>query len=93
VHFTGTLRGNLVDLLPTDGIPDATGTFVVWFGGNGMLLEEGGEFGKAQSAFTMNGQGTNADGTTFIFHQNGNTVFDAAGAPKLDVFKTRAHCR
>jgi hypothetical protein len=43
VHFTGILRGTFsADALPTDGIPDATGTFVISFGGNGLLLEEGG---------------------------------------------------
>lgn len=94
VHFTGTLHGTFsADALPTDGIPDATGTTVVWFGGNGLLLEEGGAFGKAQTAFTLNGKGTNADGTTFGFHQNGNVVFDPSGTPKLEFFKERTRCR
>jgi len=93
VHFTGTLRGTFsADALPTDGIPDATGTTVVWFGGNGKLLEDGSAFGKAQSAFTLNGKGTNADGTRFGFHQNGNAVFDPHGNPKLQFFKTRTRC-
>jgi hypothetical protein len=93
VHFTGTLHGTFsADALPTDGIPDATGTTVVWFGGNGMLLEDGSAFGKAQSAFTLNGRGTNADGTKFGFHENGNVVFDTDGNPKLEFFKTRARC-
>jgi hypothetical protein len=92
VHFTGTLRGTFsADAVPTDGVPDATGTFTTWFGGNGLLLEEGGASGKAQSAFTLNGRGVNADGTTFRFHQNGNTVFDENGVPKLDFVK--ASCR
>ena len=92
VHFTGTLRGTFsADALPTDGVPDATGTFTTWFGGNGLLLEEGGATGKAQAAFTLNGRGVNADGATFRFHQNGNTVFDENGVPKLDFFKAR--CR
>ncbi|MGH3093793.1 MAG: hypothetical protein ACRDOG_15900 [Gaiellaceae bacterium] len=94
VHFTGTLRGTFsADALPTDGIPDATGTTVVWFGGNGALLEDGSAFGKAQTAFTLNGKGTNADGTTFGFHQNGNVVFDPSGTPKLEFFKERTRCR
>jgi hypothetical protein len=89
VHFTGTLRGTFsADALPADGVPDATGTFTTWFGGNGLLLEEGGAIGKAQSAFTLNGRGTNADGSTFSFHQNGNTVFDENGVPKLDFAKS-----
>jgi hypothetical protein len=93
VHFTGTLRGTFsADALPTDGIPDATGRTVVWFGGNGALLEDGGAFGKAQTAFTLNGKGTNADGTTFGFHQNGNVVFDPTGTPKLEFFKERTRC-
>jgi hypothetical protein len=94
VHFTGTLRGTFsADALPTDGIPDATGTTVVWFGGNGALLEDGTAFGKAQTAFTLNVQGTNADGTRFGFHQNGNVVFDPSGTPKLEFFKERTRCR
>ena len=92
VHFTGTLRGTFsADALPTDGVPDATGTFTTWFGGNGLLLEEGGAIGKAQGAFTLNGRGVNADGSRFSFHQNGNTVFDENGVPKLEFFKAR--CR
>ena len=92
VHITGTLRGTFsADLLPTDGVPDATGSFTTWFGGNGLLLEEGGATGKGQAAFTLNGRGTNADGSTFRFHQNGNTVFDENGVPKLDFAK--ASCR
>jgi hypothetical protein len=93
VHFTGTLRGTFsADALPTDGIPDATGTTIVWFGGNGKLLEDGGAFGKAQSAFTSTIKGTNADGSTFRVHQNGNVVFDPDGNPKLEFFKTRTRC-
>ena len=94
VHFTGTLRGTFsADLLPADGSPDATGRFTTWFGGNGLLLEEGGATGKAQTAFSLNGRGTSADGSTFSFHQNGNTVFDANGTPKLDVFHQTANCQ
>ena len=92
VHITGTLRGTFsADVLPADGVPDATGTFTTWFGGNGLLLEEGGATGKAQAAFTLSGRGVNADGSTFRFHQNGNTVFDENGVPKLDFSK--ANCR
>jgi hypothetical protein len=93
VHFTGTLHGTFsADALPTDGIPDATGTSIVWFGGNGKLLEDGGAFGKAQSAFTLTIRGTNADGSNFRLHQNGNVVFDPDGNPKLEFFKTRTRC-
>jgi hypothetical protein len=93
VHFTGTLHGTFsADALPADGIADATGTTVVWFGGNGALLEDGTAFGRAQTAFTLSGKGTNADGTAFGFHQNGNVVFDPAGTPKLEFFKERTRC-
>ena len=93
VHFTGTLHGTFsADALPTDGIPDATGTSIVWFGGNGKLLEDGGAFGKAQTAFTSTISGTNTDGSTFRVHQNGNVVFDPDGNPKLELFKTRTRC-
>jgi len=93
VHFTGTLRGTFsADALPTDGTPDATGTVTVHFGGNGLLNVDGTASGKAQSAFTLNGRGTNADGSTFRFHENGNTVFDPNGVPKLELFKSRADC-
>jgi hypothetical protein len=92
VHFTGTLHGTVsADALPTDGVPDFTGAFVEHFGGNGMLLEEGGAIGKGEGSFTLNGSGTNADGSAFKFHQNSNTVFDSAGVPKLDFSKT--NCR
>jgi hypothetical protein len=73
-------------------IPDATGTTVAWFGGNGELLE-GGAFCKAQTAFTLNIKGTNADGTTFGFNVNGNAVFDRSGTPKLGFSKESARCR
>jgi hypothetical protein len=90
VHFTGTLRGTFsADMLPTDGIADATGRFVVSFGGNGLLLEEGGAVGKGVGSFTLNGKGTNADGSRFNFHQNEHTVFDTDGVPKLDFSKAR----
>lgn len=94
VHFTGTLRGTFAfDLLPADGIPDTTARFTTWFGGNGLLNEDGTASGRAQAAFTFNARGRNADGSTFNAHQNGNTVFDADGVPKLDVFHERLHCR
>jgi hypothetical protein len=32
VHITGTIRSTFsVDVLPTDGTPDATGRTVIWF--------------------------------------------------------------
>jgi hypothetical protein len=93
VHFTGTLRGTFsADLLPADGAPDITGRYTTWFGGNGLLNEDGTASGKAQTAFTFNLRGTNADGTPIRTHQNGNTVFDPNGVPKVDVFHERANC-
>ncbi len=94
VHFTGALRGTFsADALPADGIADATGRFVASFGGNGMLLEEGGAVGKGVGTFTFNGKGTSADGSTFGFHENQHTVFGAGGVRKLELSKTRAQCR
>ena len=94
VHFTGTLRATFsADLLPADGTPDATGRYTTWFGGNGLLNEDGTASGKAQTAFTFNLRGTNADGSTFRSHQNGNTVFDPNGVPKVDVFHDRVSCQ
>ncbi len=92
VHFTGTLRGTFsADADPAGGAPDATARFVTTFGGSG-LLEEGGATGRAVSGFAVNGSGTNADGTTFRWHENGRTVFDATGTPKLDLFHQTATC-
>lgn len=91
VHVTGTLRGTFsVDLLPTDGTADATGSFTVWFGSNGQMTEDGTAFGKAETTLTLNGKGTTADGVSFSFHNNSHAVFDAAGNVKLEFFKS--HC-
>ena len=50
VHFNGTLHATFsADALPTDGTPDAAGTLTTRFGGNGLLLEEGGAIGKAET--------------------------------------------
>jgi hypothetical protein len=50
VHFTGTLRGTFsADALPADGVADATGTITTWFGGNGLLLEEGARSARARA--------------------------------------------
>jgi hypothetical protein len=80
VHITGTVRSTVsVDVLPTDGIPDATGRTVVWFG-------------KGESTFTFSGHVTFADGTRISFHQVGHVVFDETGVVKLEFFKEKAHC-
>jgi hypothetical protein len=96
VHFTGLLHLTLViDLLDPqtglpDGSPDATGTATDAFGGNGALNEDGTAFGKGEDSFSLNGRGTNADGSRFNFQLSGHHVFDSAGNLKLDLF--RAHC-
>jgi hypothetical protein len=94
VHITGTVRSTVsVDVLPTDGIPDATGRTVVWFGSNGKLDPDTGEaFGKGESTFTFSGHVTFADGTRISFHQVGHVVFDENGVVKLEFFKEKAHC-
>ena len=92
VHFNGTLHATFTaDALPADGTPDAAGTLTTRFGGNGLLLEEGGAIGKAETSSTVNGRGTNADGSVFKFHAQAHTVFDSAGVPKLDLSKARCH--
>jgi hypothetical protein len=93
VHITGTIRSTIsVDLLPTDGTPDATGRTVVWFGTNGRIAETGEAFGKGESTFTFNAQVTFADGTRISFHQVGHVVFDETGVVKLEFFKEKVHC-
>jgi len=91
VRITGTLHGVFTaDLLPLDGTPDATGTYTVWFGSNGAFTESGDVFGKAVTTFTLNGQLTNADGSSNRFHVVTHALFDEDGSPKLEFFK--AHC-
>jgi hypothetical protein len=60
---------------------------------NGLLNEDGTAAGRAQTAFTLNGRDTYADGSMFGFHQNGNTVFDAKSAAKVEVFHERPNYR
>jgi hypothetical protein len=91
VRITGTLHGVFTaDLLPLDGSADVTGTYTVWFGNNGAFTETGDVFGKAVSTFTLNGQLTNADGSSNSFHVVAHALFDEDGSPKLEFFK--AHC-
>jgi hypothetical protein len=93
VHITGTIRSTIsVDVLPTDGTPDATGRTVVWFGQNGKIDEEGEAFGKGETSFTFSGHVTFTDGTRISFHQVGHAVFDETGIVKLEFFKEKAHC-
>jgi len=91
VRITGTLHGVFTaDVLPLDGIPDATGTYTVWFGSNGAFTETGEAFGKAVTTFTLNGRITNADGSSNSFHVVAHALFDKDGSPKLEFSK--AHC-
>jgi hypothetical protein len=94
VHITGTIRSTFsVDVLPTDGTPDATGRGVTWFGTNGKIDPDTGEaFGKGESTFTFSGHVTFTDGTRISFHQVGHVVFDETGVVKLEFDKMTAHC-
>jgi hypothetical protein len=84
-HITGTLRATFtVDLLPLDGEADATGTYTVWFGDNVPKK------GNGAATFTLNGQITYPDGTTWSFHQVGHTTFAEGDVPKHEFFKM--HC-
>jgi hypothetical protein len=94
VHITGTVRSTFsIDVLPTDGTPDATGRGVTWFGTNGKIDPDTGEaFGKGESTFTFSAHVTVTDGTRISFHQVGHVVFDETGVVKLEFFKENAHC-
>jgi hypothetical protein len=94
VHITGTIRSTFsIDVLPTDGTPDATGRGVTWFGTNGKIDPDTGEaFGKGETTFTFSAHVTFTDGTRISFHQVGHAVFDASGIVKLEFFKEKAHC-
>src|SRR5438132_1321701 len=55
-HFTETSVGWFsLDLLPADGVADATGHFVSWDGGNGLFDNHGNPIGRAEQSFTLNG--------------------------------------
>ena len=94
VHITGTVRSTFsIDVLPTDGTPDATGRGVTWFGTNGKIDPDTGEaFGKGESTFTFSAHVSFADGTRISFHQVAHVVFDANGVVKVEFDKLKAHC-
>jgi hypothetical protein len=94
VHFTGTVRSTVsIDLLPTDGTPDATGTTVTWFGSNGKIdLDTGEAFGKGESTFTNSGHVTFTDGTRISFHEVAHVLFDLNGVEKVEFDKVTTHC-
>jgi hypothetical protein len=92
-HFSGTIQGTFAaDVLPADGIIDTTGTFVAHFGSNGLLIEDGAIVGRAVTPFSFTGEATNADGSTFRWHANGNTVYDTTASPKLELFHEWIKC-
>jgi hypothetical protein len=94
VHITGTVRSTFsVDVLPTDGTPDATGQGVTWFGTNGKIdLDTGEAFGKGESTFTTSVHVTFTDGTRVSFHEVAHILFDATGVVKVEFDKFKAHC-
>jgi hypothetical protein len=94
VHFTGTVRSTVsIDVLPTDGTPDATGMTVVWFGSNGKIDPDTGEaFGKGESTFTFSAHVTFTDGTRISFHEVAHVLFDANGVVKVEFDTFKAHC-
>jgi hypothetical protein len=94
VHFTGTVRSTVsIDVLPTDGVPDATGTTVVWFGSNGKIdLDTGEAFGKGESTFTFSGHLTFTDGTRISFTDVAHILFDINGVEKVEFDKVKTHC-
>jgi hypothetical protein len=94
VHITGTIRSTIsVDVLPTDGTPDATGHGVTWFGSNGMIDPDTGEAsGKGESTFTNNVHVTFTDGTMISFHEVAHILFDANGVVKVEFDKFKAQC-
>jgi hypothetical protein len=73
-----------VDLLPLDGEADATGTYTVWFGDNVPKK------GNGAATFTLNGQITYPDGTTWSFHHVDHTTFAEGDVPKHEFSKM--HC-
>ena len=91
ISATGTVRGVFsADFLPVDGTPDATGSYTVVFVSNGAVDETSTPFGKAMTAFILNGVIDNPDGSTTNFHVMSVAVFDADGNPKITF--DRAHC-
>jgi hypothetical protein len=94
VHITGTVRSTVsIDLLPTDGTPDATGRTVSWFGTNGKIDPDTGEaFGKGESTFTFSVHLTFTDGTRDTLHEVAHILFDANGVVKVEFDKFNAHC-
>jgi hypothetical protein len=94
VHITGTIRSTLsVDVVPTDGTPDATGMGITWFGTNGKIDSDTGEpFGKGESTFTTSVHVTFADGTRISFHEVAHVLFDENGVVKVEFDNFKAHC-
>jgi hypothetical protein len=91
VHATDTEHGTFsFDANPPDGVADATGRFTSWDGANGLLDRHGNFVGRGEESFILNGDGTNADGSTFHFHNNGHVRADQFGNVVQEFFD--AHC-
>jgi hypothetical protein len=85
-HITGTLHGEFtLDLFPLNGVADGSGTYTVWFGDNVTKKNAGA------ATFTLNGQITYPDGTTWSFHVLAHTTFAEGDVPKHSFDK--AHCQ
>jgi hypothetical protein len=92
-YVTGTIRSTVsIDVLPTDGVPDATGRVVTWFGQNGKIDENGDPFGRGVATFTSTVHVTFTDGTMISFHQVGHVLYDENGIVKIEFEKMTTHC-
>jgi hypothetical protein len=70
LHVHGLLKATFtLDLLPADGITDATGTW------NQTLGDQAGKQDQGTENSTTNGTVTYADGTTWSFHVTEHLVF------------------
>jgi hypothetical protein len=87
VHLSGTFHGTATnDDLPTDGVPEATATFVSHF--HDIFFASGREI----HTFGLHGKGTaTATGAGFSFDAVLHIVLDPVGNPK--VIKVRIVCR
>ena len=93
-HFVlradGTITGSQTiratfsaDILPTDGVPDATGHYTVVFTSIGAIPETGDPWGNAVTTFILNGVLEYPDGSTATFHVESIATFDSGGNPRL----------
>jgi hypothetical protein len=87
VHVSGNVHGTSTnDDLPTDGVPDATNTFVSHF--DDVFFASGKEI----HTFGLHGEGTaTATGAGFRFDAVLHIVLDSDGTPKVNI--ARVVCR